>query len=134
MGAHCAAYRITFGEYRRGLYVLHTCDTPLCVRPDHLWLGTQSDNMKDCVAKGRNANAYRWTKEDNPNAGKRMPDEMRERVSKWKERPFRLVDPTGRLIEGINLTQFCKTHGLNQGGMWCVLAGQKPHHKGYTKP
>ncbi|MGH9388833.1 MAG: HNH endonuclease [Vicinamibacteria bacterium] len=36
-----------------GLDVLHSCDNPLCVRPDHLFIGTASDNMMDCLRKGR---------------------------------------------------------------------------------
>lgn len=36
-----------------GVYVLHRCDQPACVNPDHLFTGTQLDNMKDCVSKGR---------------------------------------------------------------------------------
>lgn len=42
-----------------GMYVLHRCDNPPCVRPSHLFLGSQSDNITDCVAKGRHG-ARRW--------------------------------------------------------------------------
>lgn len=35
------------------LNVLHKCDTPSCVNPDHLFVGTQHENIKDCIAKGR---------------------------------------------------------------------------------
>src|SRR5690348_16204270 len=35
------------------LYVLHRCDTPGCCRLDHLFVGTQGDNVRDCIAKGR---------------------------------------------------------------------------------
>lgn len=52
--AHRAAWMIAHGAIPAGLCVLHRCDTPACVRPSHLFLGTTADNNHDCMAKGRN--------------------------------------------------------------------------------
>lgn len=53
--AHRAAYDMLVGEIPGKLKVLHRCDNPRCVRPGHLFLGTQRQNVMDCVMKGRNA-------------------------------------------------------------------------------
>jgi hypothetical protein len=51
--AHRIVWALTVGPIPFGLRVLHTCDVRACVRPDHLLLGTQADNMIDMVEKGR---------------------------------------------------------------------------------
>ena len=61
--AHRFSFEMANGQIPDGICVLHRCDVKTCVRPDHLFLGTKADNIKDMYAKGRG----------NPPRGERSP-------------------------------------------------------------
>jgi len=53
ISTHRLAYQLKKGEIPKGMLVCHSCDNRLCCNPDHLFLGTAKDNMKDMEQKGR---------------------------------------------------------------------------------
>lgn len=69
--AHRWIYEWLHGPQPRHIEVCHRCDNPSCVRPEHLFAGTKSDNMQDCARKGRNVM-------------QRRPDVVRRQVERAK--------------------------------------------------
>lgn len=67
--AHRVSYEIFIGPIPDGMVVMHTCDTPSCVNPHHLTVGSDLENIHDKVKKGRQGGG---------GAPKLTPDDVRE--------------------------------------------------------
>ena len=62
-GLHRVAYELYYGPFDKSLFVCHCCDNTKCCNPEHLFLGTQQDNIKDKLIKGRQPHGekhHRW--------------------------------------------------------------------------
>lgn len=82
--AHRISWQLHYGTIPEGMLVCHKCDNRKCVNPDHLFLGTNSDNIHDCCVKGRRP---RQSGENN-NSAKLTSDDVEEIRDLYKGKNF----------------------------------------------
>ncbi len=103
VGAHRVAWELARGQVPDGLWVLHRCDSPGCVNPGHLWLGTHADNDADRDAKGRTARGLRSGRHTKPESVCRGEKHGRAKLSDDDVRAIRTRRERGDELRDIAL-------------------------------
>lgn len=93
---HRLSYRLFKGEILPMLNVLHECDNPACCNPEHLFLGTQAENVADAVSKGRKGPVPQgW------NESRKISQEKRLEVLKLTAEGYK----TGEVVTKLNISR-----------------------------
>lgn len=118
--AHRYSWELEHGPIPAGMHVCHHCDTPPCVRPDHLFLGSEADNLADMVRKGRHH-------------GNTWHDRMPERVARGerhggaKLKVSDVLDIRARLAAGEQTTEVARLYGISHSSI--SMIGSRKHWK-----
>lgn len=102
MTAHRAAFLAWKGPIPEGMFVLHSCDQPSCINPQHLRLGTHADNTSDKNARNRNAR------------GERI-------FNKLKLTPEKVLEIRRLSREGVRGTEIAKRFAVYPGAIYAIL-------------
>ena len=109
--AHRMSYEVFKGSIPEGLCVCHRCDIPLCVNPDHLFLGTVRDNTYDMIVKGRKWIGVSRRKSDGLPSGSKLTPEKVKSIKRM-------------LAEKISQEKIAKMFGVAQGTISFIKRGE----------
>ncbi len=107
LSVHRLSWEFHNGPAPRGLCVLHKCDTPCCVNPTHLFLGTNKDNTQDCIKKNRRAS---YAGENNGRA----------KLSNAQVETIRLLLSFGHSYKSI-----AERFGISESNVYHIKAGER---------
>lgn len=118
--AHRFSYTLACGPIGAGLFIMHSCDNPKCVNPQHLRPGTAADNVRDRDAKERQARGKDRTKFLNRtngerNANAKMTDELVMQICRDG-------------LEGLFPGEIAKKHGFSSTNVSRILRGESWKH------
>jgi hypothetical protein len=131
---HRLSYAVFIGDFDDTLHVLHKCDVKHCYYPDHLFLGTNADNVADKVAKGRQA---KLAGERNPMFGKigeKAPMFCKghliagEKNASAKLREDQVLEILAKREEGLLIREIAKQYGVCNASIRDILRGKNWKH------
>lgn len=106
--AHRLSYLLHNGHLEDDQYVCHTCDTPRCVNPAHLFLGSPKDNLQDIKRKDRHLRGER-------NSVSKLTEEQVERMHDLSE-------------AGVSSYKIAEQFGIGQMTAWRIINGKRWGH------
>lgn len=104
--AHRVSWEMHYGPIPHEALVLHRCDTPSCVRPDHLFVGSPQDNMDDMAAKGRDRKAV-----GSRNASARLSSDQARAIK-------------ARIASGDNMRAMAREFGVSKSTIYAMKIGR----------
>ena len=116
--AHRVSWILHNGPIPDGLFVLHKCDVRNCVNPDHLFLGTKSDNRQDQIRKGRQPRG--WKRKKNTQIGENHP------LAKIRDKD--VVDIRAKLAAGQSGASIAREYGVSPGMIYHIAKGRAWTH------
>lgn len=134
--AHRVAFELTHGQHSAtGMMVCHSCDVPLCVNPNHLFLGTHRDNMADMLKKGRAQSACSLgARPRNWKGGRKKGSKGRAKGHTSARERKTIVRKYVK--KGLTHAEIAKQHELSKGavGRICRRAARASASKGPERP
>ena len=127
--SHRISWELQHGRIPDGLQVLHRCDIRACVNPNHLFLGTNKDNVDDKIAKGRHLRGEEASRYSNP---KRGEEQANAKFSDEKVLEMRKLYQSGLSIKEIATMIGERQNVVNMivhGRRWAHLPGSIPPRK-----
>jgi len=106
--AHRLSYLIHCGEIPKGMHVCRVCDTPKCVKPTHLFLGSCEENLQDMKVKDRHLKGVK-------NKRAKLTDEKVMRIHSLSK-------------EGLSQGKIAEIFQISQGQVWRILKGKRWEH------